>query len=78
MARKKTKIEEVTSDWTLGETLEQYPETMEVFAQFGMRCIGCAISMHETIVQGAEAHGINVNDLLKKINDAIKKERGGK
>jgi len=78
MPKKKQKTEEVTKDWTLGETLEKYPETMEVFAQFGMHCIGCAIAMHETIEQGAKVHGIGVDDLLKKINEAIKKERGGK
>ncbi|MBW2995483.1 DUF1858 domain-containing protein [Candidatus Woesearchaeota archaeon] len=75
--KSKTTVKEVTKDWTLGETLETYPETMEVFAQFGLHCIGCAISAYETIEQGAQVHGVDVNDLLKKINEAVKKERGG-
>jgi hybrid cluster-associated redox disulfide protein len=80
MAKKKStdKKEFVNKDWSLGETLQQYPESMEVFAQFGMHCIGCAIAMHETIEQGAQVHGIDANELVKKINEAISKERGAK
>ena len=77
-AKKQKKSKEVTKDWTLGETLQTFPETMEVFAQYGMHCIGCSIAMHETIAEGAAVHGTKPEDLVKKINMRIKKERGGK
>jgi hybrid cluster-associated redox disulfide protein len=78
MAKKKEKKEFVTKDWTLGETLEKYPEAMEVFAQYGMHCIGCAISVHETVEQGAEVHGMPLEEFLKKINAAIETHKKSK
>jgi len=65
----------VTKDMALGECLEKYPETMEVFAQFGLHCIGCAVAMHETIEQGAQVHGLDVKELVNALNNAVKKHK---
>ncbi|MBW3016918.1 DUF1858 domain-containing protein [Candidatus Woesearchaeota archaeon] len=59
----------------LAEVLEKYPETMEVFAQFGLHCIGCVIAMHESVEQGAEVHGLDVGKLVDALNNAVKKHK---
>jgi len=47
------------------------PDTIEVLLESGMHCIGCPMSQQETIEQGALAHGIEVEKLVKKLNKVI-------
>ncbi|HBK53025.1 MAG TPA: disulfide oxidoreductase, partial [Syntrophomonas wolfei] len=44
-----------------------------VFGQFNMGCLGCSGALFETLEQGALAHGIDVDAMLKALNDLIKK-----
>jgi len=62
----------ITKDMSFRETLEKYPETVDIFFKHGMHCIGCIAASFETIEQGAIAHGIDVDKLIKDLNNAIK------
>lgn len=44
----------------------------EVLANFGMHCLGCALSHGETIEQAATAHGVDPDTMLNALNEAIK------
>ncbi|MBU4241606.1 MAG: DUF1858 domain-containing protein [Nanoarchaeota archaeon] len=61
----------------IGEVVEKWPNTAEVFAKHGMHCVGCAIASFESIQQGAEAHGMDLGKLMKDLNEVAKK-KGGK
>jgi len=63
----------ITKDMPIGEVVEKYPETIPVFLQHGLACLGCALARFENIEQGAMAHGINVDALMKDLNDAVSK-----
>lgn len=52
----------------IGELLEIAPEKAEILLQAGMHCLGCPASQAETIEEACEVHGIDVDDLLEKIN----------
>jgi len=52
----------------IGELLEKAPEKAEILLQAGMHCLGCPASQAETIEEACEVHGIDVEDLLEKIN----------
>lgn len=52
----------------IGELLEIAPEKAEILLQAGMHCLGCPASQSETIEEACEVHGIDVDDLLEKIN----------
>ncbi|NYZ80137.1 DUF1858 domain-containing protein [Candidatus Micrarchaeota archaeon] len=54
------------------KTLQENPEAIKVFVDFGFGCIGCAAAHYETIEQGAEAHGINVEALVDALNKTVK------
>ena len=43
-------------------------DTVGVFMNSGMGCLGCAAAHFENIEQGALAHGIDVNALMKDLN----------
>ena len=65
-------MEKITKDMKIEEVIKKYPETTEVFAKYGFHCIGCFAASFESIEQGAEAHGIDVNELIEDLNKAIK------
>lgn len=61
-------------DMGIMEVVSNYPETVEVFINAGMGCLGCAAAHFENIEQGATAHGIDVDQLMEDLNAAISKE----
>jgi len=64
----------INKDMTFAELMEKHPEAAgELFAQ-GMHCVGCGAAAFETIEQGAMAHGINPEKLIKKLNKGAKKK----
>lgn len=52
----------------IGELLEIAPEKAGILLQAGMHCLGCPASQAETLEEACEVHGIDVDDLLEKIN----------
>ena len=53
---------------TIGELLEKAPEKAEILMEAGMHCLGCPASQAETLEEACAVHGIDVNELLEKIN----------
>ncbi len=64
----------ITKTMNIGEIASKYPETLEVFAKHGLHCIGCAVAHFETLEQGAQAHGIDADKLVKDLNKALDKK----
>jgi len=62
----------ITKDMLIGDILEKYPQSVEIFAKYGFHCIGCMISPHESLEDGAAVHNIPLEPLLKDINAAVK------
>ena len=55
-------------DITIGELLEKAPEKAEILMDAGMHCLGCPASQAETLEDACDVHGIDVDELLEKIN----------
>ena len=64
-------MDTITKDMPIGEVVQNYPQTIEVFLKHGLMCFGCAIARFENVEQGAMAHGINVDALIKDLNAAV-------
>lgn len=58
----------IEKDMTIGKLLEQAPEKADILLEAGMHCLGCPASQSETIAEACEVHGINVEELIKKLN----------
>lgn len=52
----------------IGELLEMAPEKAEILLDAGMHCLGCPASQAETLEEACEVHGINVEELVEKLN----------
>lgn len=61
----------INKDMPIGEVVQKYPQTVEVFLRHGLMCFGCAIARFENLEQGAMAHGIDVDLLVKDLNAAV-------
>lgn len=61
----------ITKEMAIGEIVEKYPKTVEVFLRHGLMCFGCAVARFENLEQGAVAHGIDVDALLTDLNKAV-------
>jgi len=61
----------ITKDMGILEVVQQWPEAAQVFMAFGMGCLGCVAAKFENIEQGANAHGMDVDALIKALNEAI-------
>lgn len=61
----------ISKTMPIGEVVQKYPQTIEVFLRHGLMCFGCAIARFENVEQGAQAHGIDVNALMKDLNAAV-------
>ncbi|GAA6490465.1 DUF1858 domain-containing protein [Candidatus Bariatricus faecipullorum] len=59
---------QVTKDMTIGELMNQAPETAPILMEVGMHCLGCPASQAETLEEAAMVHGLDSELLLEKIN----------
>lgn len=56
---------------SIREIVQKYPETLEVLDRLGLGCAGCRAALFDSVEEGAKAHGINVESLLKSLNSVI-------
>lgn len=64
----------ITKDTMIGDLLVIAPETAPVLFSIGMHCLGCPASQGETIEQACAVHGVDVNDILARLNESMNKE----
>ena len=64
----------ISGDMNITEVVAEYPMTMDVFVKHGMGCLGCAAAQYESIEEGALAHGVQVDELLRDLNQRINEE----
>ncbi len=61
----------ITKDMIIKDIIESHPETLEVFFDYGISCVGCVNSYIETLEEGAKLHDIDVDELLIDLNEFI-------
>lgn len=61
----------VTKSSIIGDVLDAYPHTAEIFLAMGMHCLGCPASRGESIEEACMVHGENADELVAKINEVI-------
>lgn len=65
---KQNHTKEITKDMTISEVLNSNPNLRTVFEGFGMHCIGCPMSQMETLEEASQAHEIDLDFMLEKLN----------
>lgn len=61
----------VTKETIIGDILDFNRDTAPFFLEMGMHCLGCPASRGETIEEACQVHGVNVDELIAKINNFL-------
>ena len=61
----------ITKDMTIGDILDADRETIPFFLEIGMHCLGCPASRGESVEEACAVHGVDADELVKKINDFL-------
>lgn len=61
----------LTKEMTVGQVLKLYPQTVQIFLELGMHCLGCPSSSMESLEGAALTHGRNADELVERLNKAI-------
>ena len=56
---------------TVKECLERFPQTVYVFMDAGLLCVGCPTECFHTLEDVAREYQLDLNQLLRKIRRAI-------
>lgn len=59
----------INKDMTIQEVLKLDENLAEIFMGFGMFCIFCEAGNSETVEEASAVHGIDLELLLKKLNE---------
>ena len=62
---------EVTKDTVISDIMMNAPDSVPLFQEIGMHCMGGALATGENVEQACAAHGVDVDAFLKKLNEFI-------
>jgi len=65
----------ITKTVNIAELVTKHPESVPVLVESGFHCLGCAAASFETLEQGCEAHGLDADEIVRKINAAIGQDK---
>jgi hybrid cluster-associated redox disulfide protein len=69
MSDKKFKLDR---DSNILETIQNYPEAVEIFAKNGLPCVGCAAARFEKLSDVVEEFGVDLDKLIEEIKNSKK------
>ena len=64
-------MEKVTKDTIIGDVLDFDRDTAPFFLEMGMHCLGCPASRGESVADACAVHGVDADELVKRINEFL-------
>lgn len=61
-------MKKITGDMKIYDALKINSKAGDILQSMGMHCIGCAMARGETIEQAADVHGVDIHELVEKLN----------
>lgn len=62
----------IDRETTIGQVLRMNPEAGKLLKdKFNLGCLGCGGAEHETLANGAIAHGLDVEDLIRELKTIL-------
>ena len=64
----------ITKKTLINELIQKYPEVTEILMDYGLNCVGCHFSGHDTLETGLKIHGLDheIEMILKDINKIVR------
>lgn len=60
--------EKITKEMSIIDIVQKCPQSVEIFAKYGLGCIGCAAARFENLEAGAKVHGFDPDAMVSEIN----------
>jgi hybrid cluster-associated redox disulfide protein len=60
----------LTSDMTVAQILDQWPEAVSVFQEFKTACVGCSMAPFDTMVDVAREYGQELSEIMAALERA--------
>ena len=64
----------VDKTMSIGEVLQMDRNTAAIMMSFGMHCLGCPHAVMESLEMACAAHGTDVDELVRQLNDYFAKK----
>lgn len=75
MKRKSKEKVVITKDMIIDDVIKLDESLGDIFMGFGMHCIFCHMGMEETVEEAAYVHQVDVDFLVKKLNEAYNEKK---
>ena len=62
---------QVNKDMTIAEIIEMDQSIANILMASGMHCLGCIMAHGEDLGQACAVHGIDADDMVKRINEHL-------
>lgn len=69
MDLKPTKI---TKYWRISRILDEFPDSVEVFMEYDLDCVGCSASSTERLIDGLKSHDYDnqtIDEIMQRLNE---------
>ena len=67
----------VTKEMSIAQVLQLDRTTSPIFMAFGMHCLSCPHATAESLEEACMAHGVDVEQLVKELNDYLENKKKG-
>jgi hybrid cluster-associated redox disulfide protein len=67
-------MEQITKDMLISDILAVDPSIAAILMASGMHCVGCPASQGEELQEACAVHGMQVDEVLKDINEYLAKK----
>lgn len=59
----------ITKDNIIEDIIKMKPDAAQILMSYGMGCIGCPSAQMEKLEQACEIHGLDLDEILNKLNE---------
>ena len=60
--------QQINKDMTFAQVMRMLPDVVKVLAKYKLGCVGCMGAQNESLEQGCNAHGLEVDAVVADIN----------
>lgn len=64
----------IQKDMVIGDILRLDSRLAPVLMEMGMHCLGCPSAQREALADACMVHGVNPDDMVKKLNDTLEEK----
>ena len=65
----------LTASMAVAEVMTRWPQTVSIFLNYRMACVGCTMSPFDNLADVSEIYGLDLDRLLDELQHAITLDR---